>query len=94
MENEVIANFFKVFQIMFSFFILIGGSFFLLLRAEDYDKLETRLSKEMGGIKKVSVPRLEKNVYVFHTWLLRHKIIFGVVCLLCGLGILIFFWNS
>ncbi|MCU0665515.1 MAG: hypothetical protein MUF05_00215 [Candidatus Omnitrophica bacterium] len=94
MDNEVIVNLFKVFQISLSFFILIGGSFFLLLRAEDYERLESRLSKEVGGIRKISFPALEKNVYVFHHWLLRHKIIFAAVCVLCGLGILIFFWNS
>ena len=93
MDEYQIMRLIKVFEIWFSFILFISGSALLLIRSVTYSSLEKKLSQQIGGIKKISSPVLEKENYSFHNWLLRHKIIFGVMAILCALAILVFLLN-
>jgi hypothetical protein len=71
----------KMIVILFSLspFIFIAGLFILMTQLEKYRKLESVLGKEIGGIKKRIIPAIETNIYSFHNWLMKKKLIIGVI---------------
>jgi len=58
----------------------------LLLIAEyKYRKLEGVLGKEVWGMKKIMIPKLEATIYTFQESLLKKRVIVGIVCIICSL---------
>ena len=66
--------------------MLLMGMIILLAAADKYNKLEEALGKEIGGIRKRIVPKLEDNVYTLHSWMLKKKIVIGLICIICSLA--------
>jgi len=66
--------------------MLLMGMIILLAAADKYNKLEEALGKEIGGIRKRIVPKLENNVYTLHSWMLKRKIAIGLICIICSLA--------
>ena len=66
--------------------MLFMGVIILLAAADKYNKLEEALGKEIGGIRKKVIPKLENNVYTLHSWMLKRKIIIGLICIICSLA--------
>jgi hypothetical protein len=58
--------------------VLLEGIVLLIGKADKEIKLEHRLDKEIGGIKKRLIPRIETNIYTFHNWLLKRPFILGL----------------
>ena len=54
---------------------------FLVITAERYSKFEQIINREIGGIKKRVVPKLEANIFHFHEWLLKRAVIVGFLCM-------------
>lgn len=63
--------------------ILLEGLLLLLLSLDEYKKIEERFSK-LGRIKRKRVPKIEANIYTFHNWLLKRKLIVGLICIICS----------
>jgi len=66
--------------------MLLMGMIILLAAVDKYNKLEESLGKEIGGIRKKIVPKLENNVYTLHSWMLKRKIAIGLICIICSLA--------
>ena len=66
--------------------MLLMGMIILLAAADKYNKLEEALGKEIGGIRKKTVPKLESNIYTLHNWMLKRKIVIGLICIICSLA--------
>ena len=62
----------------------------LLVLYGNYKDLETKLAKEIGGIRRKTFPKLETNIYTFHELLLRRNTLVGLICVICSL---IFFFT-
>ena len=60
----------------------------LLVMYGNYRNIEQTLGKEVGGIKKRIMPKLENNIFTFQEWLLQKHTLVGV--LLMGLGLIVF----
>jgi len=56
----------------------------LIITEYKYRKLEDVLGKEIGGIKRIIIPRLETTIYTFQESLLRKRVIVGLVCIICS----------
>ncbi|OGX16329.1 MAG: hypothetical protein A2166_04240 [Omnitrophica WOR_2 bacterium RBG_13_41_10] len=65
--------------------LFIMGTILLLLSLEKYKKLEDNLNRNLGGIQKIVMPKIETNIYTFHEWLLSKKVIVGLICIICSL---------
>jgi len=61
---------------------------FLVVTAQRYSKFESVINKEIGGIRKRIVPKLETNIFHFHEWLLKRAVIIGFLCM--ALSVLFF----
>jgi ABC-type lipoprotein release transport system permease subunit len=79
----------KTFLLWTSPLILLEGILLLLTKEDKYRKLEEKLGKEVGGIKKRVVPWLETNNYAFQNWLLKRKLLLGIVFVVYALML---FW--
>lgn len=64
--------------------ILLVG-LLLLITEYRYKKLEETLGKEVGGLKKKIMPRLEATIYTFQNTLLSKRIIVGVIFIICSI---------
>jgi len=64
--------------------VFVEGLLLLLLRTDEYTKLENILGKEIGGIKKKVAREIENNIDFFHLWLLSNKNIVGLIALICS----------
>ncbi len=58
--------------------VFLEGILLLIGKADKQIKLERRLDKEIGGIRKRLIPRIETNIYTFHNWLLKRPFILGL----------------
>ena len=64
----------------------------LLLIAEyKYRKLEEILGKEIGGIRKIVIPKLEATIYTFQERLLNRRIIVGSILIIFSILFFIIF---
>jgi len=78
-----------IFEIMRSVLLFVSPIVFivgvLLLIAEyRYRKLEEVLGREIGGIRKIIIPKLETTIYTFQEALLRKRVIVGLICIICS----------
>jgi hypothetical protein len=64
---------------------------FLILAPKFYKKLEEKLNKEIGGIRKRVVPKLEKNINTFQTWMLTKNNLIGLICILSSFAFFLAF---
>lgn len=53
----------------------------LLLVYRNYDSLETKLAKEIGGIRFKIFPKLESNIYTYHERILKRRKLLGLICI-------------
>jgi hypothetical protein len=53
----------------------------LLLVYRNYDSLETKLAKEIGGIRFKIFPKLETNIYTYHERILKRRKLLGLICI-------------
>ncbi len=91
-EEITILETIKIFLVWMSPVVMIVGSCLLLLTSDRYNKIEDVLGKDLGGIKKRTIPLLEKNIDFLQKWMLRYKKITGLVFIFCAL--LIFFFSK
>ena len=85
-----------IFDVMRSTFLFVSPIIFivgvLLLAAEyKYRKLEGVLGKEVWGVKKILIPKLEATIYTFQESLLKKRVIVGLICVICSIVFLIVF---
>ena len=66
--------------------IIFVLSIVILLAAEQYSKLEKILGKEVGGIRKKVIPKLETNIYSFHEWLLKRRVILSLIFIIYSIS--------
>lgn len=57
----------------------------LLLGYRKYDTLETKLAKEVGGIKFKIFPKLESNIYTYHEKIVKRRKLLGLICIVYSL---------
>jgi len=84
MEQVTIFDFVKDFMRWVSPVILVIG-LFLILAPKFYQKLELDLAKEIGGIKKRTIPQLETGMDFFHNWMLLNSTVVGAAFIACAL---------
>ncbi|TAM42074.1 hypothetical protein EPN54_01450 [bacterium] len=53
----------------------------LLLAYRKYDTIETKLAKEIGGIRYKIFPKLESNIYTYHDRFLKKRKLLGLICI-------------
>lgn len=78
---------FEVLRIIFlglSPVIFILGLLILLSNPERYNRLETELGKEIGGIRKRIIPAIETNINALQNWLMKKRTIVGLICIVCA----------
>ncbi|MFA5356992.1 MAG: hypothetical protein WC301_06305 [Candidatus Omnitrophota bacterium] len=78
MEEITVFHVIKTVAFWLTPLVLLEGILLLLLRADKYTKLENRLGKEVGGIRKKMIPRLERDIYILQNWLLKKTPVVGV----------------
>ena len=59
----------------------------LLVLYANYRNIEVALSKEIGGIRKKIVPKLETNIYSFQEFLLQKNTVVGLICVVSAMVI-------
>jgi hypothetical protein len=64
--------------------VIFLAGLFLMLTAERYAKMEEKLGREIGGIRKRVIPSLETNIYSFHQWLLEKNVMAGLFYIACA----------
>jgi len=69
--------------------LLLLGIIVLFSPSAKYAKLENILGRKMGGITKIVVPALETDIYTFHNWLLKKRIIVSLVFIICSIAFFI-----
>ncbi len=57
----------------------------------NYKILEDNLNKEIGGIKKKIFPKIEDNIFSFHSWLLEKRIAIGLICVIFAMALFLGF---
>ncbi|MDD4894983.1 MAG: hypothetical protein PHW54_06715 [Candidatus Omnitrophica bacterium] len=80
----------KVLILCASPFIFLQGILLLVIKKEGHIKLEQRLGKEIGGIKKRIAPKLETNIYNFQDWMLGKIFILSMIFIVYPILIFIF----
>ena len=58
--------------------VLLEGILLLIVKTDKHIKLEHLLGKEVGGIRKRLIPKIETNIYTFQNWLLKRTFIPGL----------------
>ena len=69
--------------------LLLLGIIVLFSPSAKYAKLENILGKKMGGITKIVIPAIESDIYTFHNWLLKNRIIVSLICIICSIAFFI-----
>ena len=77
-EQLTIFEVMRTILLWLSPFILLEGIFLLIIKVDKHIKLEHHLGKEIGGIRKRLIPRIESNIYTFQNWLLKRTSILGL----------------
>jgi hypothetical protein len=67
--------------------IFMNGLLLFFTTPEAYTKIENILDKEIGGLRKKIMPRLETNIESFHVWLLTRKRTVGLICVVLSISI-------
>ncbi len=85
-----------IFDIMKSALLFVSPVVFvvgvLLLIAEyKYRRLEGILGKEIFGLKKIMIPKLETTIYTFQESLLKKRVIVGLICIISSVVFLLVF---
>ena len=73
--------------------VFLEGILLLLMKEEKYSKIEEHLGKEIGGIRRRVIPRLENNIFTFQKWLLKRKIILGIFCMVYSVLLFTVLWK-
>jgi len=71
--------------------VIFAVGVLLIVSEYKYRKLEELLGRHVGGIKKITFPRLEATVYTFHESLLEKRIVVGVIFIACSVMFFIVF---
>ena len=79
MELETIIYILR--EIVFWSGVLAFFAGILLLVYYNYGSLETKLAKEIGGIRFKIFPKLESNIYTYHERILKRRKLLGLICI-------------
>lgn len=80
-ERIIVLEAVKLFLFWTSPLLFIVGM--LLLAAEyKYRKLEEILGKEIGGLRKIAMPKLDTTIYTFQESLLSRRILVGAILII------------
>ncbi len=78
MEELTIFDFMKDFVLWISPVVFAVGAL-LILSPKIFGKIEGSLGKEIGGIKRRVVPKLEMNIESFQNWMLKKNNLVGLI---------------
>ena len=78
MEELTIFDFIWVVMFWLSPLIFLEGVF-ILLAADKYKNVENKLNTELGWFGKKKTSKLEVNIYTFHDWLFKKRVVIGIV---------------
>lgn len=81
--SEILWVTVRIFLYLLSLTVLVVGV--LLLAYKDYAKVEKILGQEKG-IRKRIIPRLETNIFSFHEWLLKSRMVIGIICIVTAVA--------
>ena len=87
LEENAFFEILRVVMFSLSPLIVIVGALLLILNRGEYGRLEDKLARDLGGIKKRVVPLIETNIDSLQQWMLARKNIVGVVFIACFLVI-------
>ncbi len=87
MENVNILEFIVRFFFWISPVVFAVG-IMLLLSFQEYQKIEELLGREIGGIRKKVLPKLEGNINTLQNWMINNRIVVGIVLI----GYFVVFW--
>ena len=90
MLEHPILDSLAVFLFVMNPVIFISGVFILLAPSQKYNKLESSLGKDMGGITKRIFPAVETNIYSIHNRIIQRKVIIGLICIIYSIAIFLF----
>lgn len=65
--------------------IIFAVGILLIMSEYKYRKLEEILGREIGGLKKITFPKLEATVYTFHEKMMEWRIVVGVIFIACSI---------
>ncbi len=82
MEELTIFEITRIVLLWLSPLVFLEGIALLIVKADKHIKLEHRLGREIGGIRKRLVPKLETNIYTFQNWLLKRNFVLGLFFIL------------
>jgi len=78
MEELTIFDFIWVVMFWLSPLIFLEGVF-ILLAADKYKNVEKKLNTELGWFGKKKTSKLEVNIYTFHDWLFKKRVVIGII---------------
>jgi hypothetical protein len=87
-EDITIFDLLRSVLLCFSPAVLLGGLIVLFPTPKTYDELENKLGREIGGVRKRTIPFLETNINAFHRWLLKIRKVIGSICIIYFLLVL------
>jgi len=64
--------------------VFLEGILLLIGKADKHIRLEHRLGKEIGGIRKRLIPKIETNIYTFQNWLVKRTFVLGLFFIICS----------
>ena len=94
-KGEGMGEGFTIFEIVQIILYALSPILFLIgivmVLFGNYKILEDNLNKEIGGIKKKIFPKLEDNIFSFHSWLLEKRIAIGLICVIFAMALFLGF---
>jgi len=78
-EQSVMFEVLKAIVLWASPIVFLQGILLLIIKKDGQVKLEERLGKEIGGVRKKLIPKLETNIYDFQNWMLGRIFILSVI---------------
>ncbi len=84
-EQITVFDVMKTVLLWLSPLVFLEGILLLILKVDKHTKLEHHLSKEVGGIKKRLIPKLETNIYSLQNWLVKRTIVLGLFFIIYSL---------
>jgi len=91
-EDVTFFDSFRLVALWLSPIILVVSSLLLLLSTESYSVLEEKLGRDIGGVRRKVVSKIETDINTFQKFLLANKNLTAVVFITCFL--IIFFFLS
>jgi hypothetical protein len=78
MQEFTIFDLIWVVMFWLSPLIFLEGVFILLV-ADKYKSAESKLNTQLGWLKRKKTSKFETNIYTFHDWLFKRRVIIGII---------------